>query len=372
MADPAGPYGLALFPFPVLGGRMSAPAETETSKLTAYESEQVRQIAAWKSEPPNPLSELWKLITLPGARLVEKLIPDRVVRAAIEKSYDVSELLAGEQDIQRQAGVKDLSELRDKPLEECDRLARQVGLAAQALAVAEGAATGAGGMLTTLLDVPLLFILALRTIIKTGHCYGYPFHHRRGRHFALGVLIAAISGSLEVRRQRIHRLRELEDLLLEETQEEIVTEELLAFLFQLEVFEEVPGVGALSGAALNLSFLHRVDVTARRVFQERWLRDNGKVSVIEPAAAHPRALAAGWSGALGRAAYTACYGVGFGVALPVCMVEQLLRPRNNAVTRGLREGATAATRAAEQALDRMRGVAPALPSREATPALAPA
>ena len=351
---------------------MSARAETETSKLTAYEAEQVRQIAAWKSEPPNPLSELWRLITMPGTKLVERLTPDTVVRAAIEKSYDVTELLAGVEDIKRRAGVTDLRELREKPLEECDRLAQQVGMAAQAMAVAEGAATGAGGVLTTLLDVPLLFILGLRTIIKIGHCYGYPFEHRKGRHFALGVLVTAISGSLEVRRQRISRLRELEDLLLEETQEDIVAEELLSILFQLEIFEEVPGLGIISGALLNATFLHRMDVTARRVFQERWLRDNDKVTVIEPAEAHPRALVAGFAGALGRAAYAGCYGVGFGVALPVCLVGLVLRPMNNALTRGLRDGATAADQGAERALGWMRGQTLAISRRKDAPAMAPA
>src|SRR5215471_6186258 len=107
---------------------MSTRTNTKKAELTAYEAEQVRQIAAWKSEPPNPLSELWRLITLPGTKLVEKITPDTVVRAAIEKSYDVTELLAGAEDIQRLAGVTDLSELWDKPLEECDRLARQVGM----------------------------------------------------------------------------------------------------------------------------------------------------------------------------------------------------------------------------------------------------
>jgi hypothetical protein len=123
---------------------------------------------------------------------------------------------------------------------------------------------------------------------------------------------------------------------------------------------------------LNATFIHRVDVTARRVFQERWLHDNGKVKVIEPAEAHPRALAAGFAGALGRAAYAACYGVGFGVALPVCLVGLVFRPMNNALTRGLRDGATAADQGAERALDWIRGQAPALTRQKAAPAMAPA
>jgi hypothetical protein len=319
---------------------MKTRAETARAPLTAYESEQVQQIAAWKSRPPNAFSEMWKRMILPGARLVEKLIPDRLVQAAIERSYDMAERLAGQEDIRRRAGVKDLHELRDKPLEECDRLARQVGLSAQTVAIAEGAATGAGGVLTTLVDVPLLFVLALRTILKIGHCYGYPLDHHKGQHFVLGVLLAALSGSLEIRRHRLDRLHELEELLVVEAQEELVTEELLSFLFQLEVFEEVPGVGALSGALLNLAFMHRVDVTAQRVFQEHWLRENGKVGAIAPAPSAERHRATGWAGALGRVAYSGCYGLGFGVALPVYAVATLFRPRDNAAARLGRDGAT--------------------------------
>jgi EcsC protein family len=305
----------------------SARSDSAKTPLTAYEAEQVRQIAAWKSLPPNPLSELWKIVSLPAARALERLIPDQVVRIAIEKAYELSGVLADENDIKRRAGVHDLTELRHRPLEECDRLSKQIGATALAIAAIEGAATGAGGVLTTLIDIPLLFVLALRTIRKVGHCYGYDVDHDRryGREFLLGVLLTATSGSLQTRRERLELLREIEDLLIIEAQEEVVTEEALSFLFQLEVFEETPGVGTLSGALLNVGFVHRVNVTARRVFQEQWLLDNGKVGVIEPAEAHPRLLAAGLAGALHRAVYSGFYCVGFGAALPVWIVASMFR-----------------------------------------------
>ncbi len=305
---------------------MSTQAKTVQAELTAYEAEQIDHIAQWKSEPPNPLSELWKRVTRPGTKAIEKLIPKRILRFSIEKSYDAADLMAGREDIKRRAGIDDLTALQRKRLEECDRLADQVGMSAQALAVVEGAATGAGGVLTTLIDIPLLFVLSLRTIMRIGHCYGYPLEHRKGRHFVLGVLVAAASHSLESRRRRLLRLRELEDLIIEETQEEILGDELLSFLFQLEIFEEVPGVGAISGALLNLAFIRRVDVTAKRVFQERWLQDNSKVVEIAPAPVHERYLSGGLTGALGRAVYSGCYGLGFGVALPVCVMASILRP----------------------------------------------
>ena len=155
-------------------------------QLTAYESDQVAQIAAWKSRPPNPVGEILDRITLPGAKLVEKVIPDATVRVAIEQSFRLAVLLAGKEEIKRRAGVHDLSELRKKPLEDCDRLALQTGVFSQVFSTVQGAVTGAGGALTTLIDIPLLFILSLWTILKIGHCYGYPLDQQRDRHFVLG------------------------------------------------------------------------------------------------------------------------------------------------------------------------------------------
>jgi hypothetical protein len=351
---------------------MNSASHARRSELTAYEMEQVRRIAAWKSEPPNPLSELWKRISMPVASAIEKMVPDRAVRSAVMTAYDASSFLAGQESVKRRAGVRDLAELKHKPLEECDALARGVGASAQTIALIEGAATGAGGVLTTLLDVPLLFVLSLGSIRRIGHCYGYPLESHKDRHFVLGVLVASMAGWLEVRRQRISELHKLEDLLIEETQEDILVDEALSFLFQLEVFEGVPGIGTASGAALNWLFMNRVDKTARMVFQECWLRDNGKVEQIEPAETHARALASGWSGAMTRMAHSGCYCLGFGVTLPVFAVAALFRPMDNAITRGLRDGAAAAVERAGLTAASARGASiPSSEGRKTALALAP-
>ncbi len=264
-----------------------APARVQ---LTAYQSDQIAQIAAWKSRPPNPLSEILDRVTLPTAKLVEKIIPDVAVRFAIERSFELAVLLAGQEEIKRRGGVNDLSDLQKKQLEDCDRLALQTGIFSQVFSTVQGAVTGTGGALTTLIDIPLLFVLSLWTILKIGHCYGYPLDQRRDRHFILGLLITAISETSELRKQRLDDLHELEELLIEETQQEILAEEIMSILFLLEVFDGIPGIGAISGAILNLSFMRRVENTARRVFQERWLKDTGKVRSIAPAPVHGATL----------------------------------------------------------------------------------
>ncbi len=305
-----------------------------TEQLTAYETEQVDAIAHWKSRPINPVAELWNVSVLQAAKLVTLVLPDAMVRSAIESSYRAAQKLARPNGIAKQAGVNDVRGLRKKRLAECDRLAQQVASAARTMATIEGAVTGVGGPLTTFIDVPILFISALRTILQISHCYGYRGDDPRDRYFNLGVLTIATAGSVATRMERLEQLQDLEKLLVEETQVDVIRSELLSFFFQLEIFEDVPGIGIVSGGLLNLAFMHRVDSAARRVFQERWLRDNGKVQAIAPAATPARTLAGGWAGVFGRAAYSACYSVAFGVAVPVFAVASLIRPNGIALANG--------------------------------------
>jgi hypothetical protein len=319
---------------------MSPRSETAQSSLTEYEARQVQEIAAWKARPPNAFAEIFKRFSLAGANLVEKIIPDAFARMAIENCYGTAEFLAGAEDVMREAGVNDLAELRTRPLEDCDGVALRVGAVANFWATVEGAATGAGGVFTTILDIPLLFVLSVRTILKIGHAYGYPLDRKSDESFVMGVMVTALAGSLVTKQERLGDLREIEELLIEETQEEIVAEEALSLLLQLEVFEGIPAIGTISGAFLNFTYMRRVDTTARRVFQERWLRDNGKVDDIEPMAAHALHLVAGWPGTGLRAVYSTSYGLAFAAALPVCTIASLVQsvrgPMRDALGNALR------------------------------------
>jgi hypothetical protein len=151
---------------------MAKKAEQQEKKLTDYEARQVEKIASWRAAYPNPFGELFRRAAQPVAKAVEVVVPDAIALGAINAAYVATHLISTGADIKVQAGVDDISELRHKPMEVCDRLSRRVGTIAQGVATVEGALTGAGGVWTTLLDVPLLFTLCLRTIIKNGHCYG--------------------------------------------------------------------------------------------------------------------------------------------------------------------------------------------------------
>jgi EcsC protein family len=295
--------------------------------LTNYEQGQVEKIASWKASNPNPFGELLHRVTKPVAKFVELIIPDAVALSAIEAVYKASELAASQRDIKLSAGVSDLSELRQKPLQVCDDLSRRVGTLGQGVAMLEGALTGAGGVWTTLLDIPLLYAVCIGTIIKVGHCYGYALDRPTDKAWVLGALTVALSDSRENRTELMVNLRTIEDLLLEDIQEDIVVEATASLLTQVEIFEDIPLFGAAGGSFLNLWVAHRADVTARYLFQERWLRDNGKIDNIEPARIG-RGLAAmnGWKGALARAGYSSLYGLSFGAALPIQLALAFFAP----------------------------------------------
>jgi hypothetical protein len=104
-----------------------------SKKLNVYESRQVEQIAAWKAEFPNPIGELFRAAAQPLAKAVEYIIPDTVALLAIESTYRTAELAATANDIKAQAGVTELSALRQRPLELCDKLSRRVGTIAQVI-----------------------------------------------------------------------------------------------------------------------------------------------------------------------------------------------------------------------------------------------
>ena len=76
------------------GALMRQQVEVSNSKLTRHEAEQIRQIAIWKSEPPNPFDEICRMITLPWARFLERIVPDWLVVKLITWSYAAARALA--------------------------------------------------------------------------------------------------------------------------------------------------------------------------------------------------------------------------------------------------------------------------------------
>ena len=93
--------------------------------------------------------------------------------ASFTAAYATADWLASPDWVLKKAHVAHVDELHAKPLEDCDRLAAQVGFGSQAIALVDGVVTGAGGFVLAAADVGALTIVALRAICRVGQCYGY-------------------------------------------------------------------------------------------------------------------------------------------------------------------------------------------------------
>lgn len=254
------------------------------SPLTDYESRVVAEIAAWKAEKPGLYTRVTSRLTKPFAWALRHVIPEVAARKAIETAYATSDWLASPDEMIKKGGVTALNELQHKSLELSDSLADQIATGSQAVAAADGAVTGVGGFLLAAADVGALAVVALRAIHRTGHCYGYPLDQPQDRAWVLGILMVVGTKSSTERLELLGKLRHIETWVLAETVEALAMERLSRQFVELASLGAVPGIGAVIGTGTNVIFIRHVLKAARCVFEERWLRGNGKTDWIAPAA----------------------------------------------------------------------------------------
>ena len=311
--------------------------------MTPYETRMLKRIRAWQAAPPGwgarllakPRGKLAELVqdivpvgalraALTGAdRLGRKLSDERSIlrqagvvslaelrkqplqvcdRLALSVGRRASALggatgadrlgrkLSDERSILRQAGVASLAEMREQPLQACDRLALSVGRRAAALGGAAGAVFGVTGAAGLVIDVPALLTLALSTVHRTGYCYGERPAADEERRLGIAVFAVVSANSADEKLAALNALKaesELFDAAWRDGVEQITERELAkeAAVYSVQnlarsigvnlgkrkAAEAIPVIGAVVGGLVNASYLADVAQTARYVFAERWL-----------------------------------------------------------------------------------------------------
>jgi len=263
--------------------------------LNEYENKQVELIKDWEQQVPGVVSKGVGLLAKPAVWLVQKVVPQSAIKAALNAANGAGKKLADESDILRDGNVATIEALRSRSLETSDRLANEVHNWAIGMATAEGGAAGVTGVAGIAVDVPAILTLALRTIHKIGLCYGYRADTKEEQDFVLSILSAAGSNSQKEKTQALLALKTIEVVVQKQTWKEIerragqqagkelgiiaiknLCKQLGINLTKRKALQVIPGVGAAVGAAVNADFLRDVGYAARRVYQKRWLEENGK------------------------------------------------------------------------------------------------
>ncbi len=332
--------------------------------LSDYEAEQVRQISLWKSERPSLFMDAYRGLSRPISRLVARVVPKGMVHKALAEVEAVAEKADTVGDFLVRAGASSVGDLLDRPLEECDQLAMTFSARSEHLALLEGvvpaaggvAIPGVGGAVTSIVETPLLLTATLRAVRRIGHCYGFPLDSDADRRFVLAILDVANEDDPPGSDEERLGLWSPEGPYGASADGRRPGDDVEGAMIDDLPLQAIPFLGDAANLVLDYAFVRRADDTARRVFQERWLRANGKVESIPPAPGfRRRSSVEGLARAGSELAYAGAYGVAFGVTFPASLAGAALAsvaPR--AALKGLRDGASAAGRDARDVAEGFR------------------
>ncbi len=264
-------------------------------KCSEYENDQIQAIIEWRKKEPSVVSQGLGIVSTPLAFITKKLIPESAMKAVLNGANSAGEFLADESDICRDGKVTDIEELRHKNLQLSDQLADEVHNWAIAAAATEGGVAGATGVVGIAADIPAVLTLALRTIHKIGLCYGYRANTKQEKDFVLEILSAAGSNSQAEKNEALVALKAMQVVIqkqswkaIEEKAAQAMGKEAAVIAIKnlckqlginftkRKAMQVIPIVGGAIGAAVNADFIRDVGYASRRIYQQRWLDDNGK------------------------------------------------------------------------------------------------
>ena len=189
-------------------------------------------------------------------------------------------------------------------------------------------------------------------------CYGFELDGLKDETLVMAIIGLSLLHEPEERLRAMRLIRELEEgacprededrletLAESKLEDEIgdgLVKEIGTTLIEEKIGEGIPLLGAALGVVLDNAFLTGVEEAARVTFQERWLREHGKVDEIAPAP-DPAEKKVSLESRITQAAYSTSYAVSFGVVFPAALLAQagasaLPAPASD----GLKQGACSA------------------------------
>jgi hypothetical protein len=142
-------------------------------------------------------------------------------------------------------------------------------------AAAEGAITGAGGILLGLADFPLWLTLKMKMLFEIAAAYGFSVSRFQERIFLLYIF--ELTFSSQQNRNKIYKIienwKEVEATLPSDINQfdwRSFQQEYRDFIDIAKLLQLVPGIGAPVGAIVNHRLTNKLGETAMNAFRMRW------------------------------------------------------------------------------------------------------
>lgn len=243
----------------------------------AYEHQAKQSLEIWKQKIQRRPG-LFGGISRSLQQRINRLIPE-AAHKAITAAFKVStEFLLKGSDFFTSAPLKDAS------LEERERQVRTQIDRYKYVATAEGALTGAGGILLGLADLPLWLSIKIKMLSHVAALYGFDPGDFRERLYILYVLSLGFS-SRKHKRQVYRIIAQWHDHIpvMAKGEEDFdwrsFQQEYRDYLDIAKLLQLVPGIGAAVGAVVNNHLTERLGETAIQAYRLRWFAERGLASV---------------------------------------------------------------------------------------------
>ncbi|MDQ1912269.1 EcsC family protein [Paenibacillus sp. GD4] len=243
-------------------------------RLTVYEQQILKQLSLWEHEllrPPGFLEMTSKAVST----RINKVIPEKVhetitgaVKGIVQTSLFSMDYIPKSEPL-REGSLA----IRDKRAEELISLYKKI-------AAAEGAGTGAGGILLGLADFPILIGIKMKLLFELSHVYGHSTRDYRERLYLLNVFQVAFSSQSKKAEmlRHIHDWPETSaslpsaDSYVHHIDWRQLQQEYRDTIDFRKMLQLVPGIGAVVGAWANYGLLDELGQTGMNCFRLRWLQ----------------------------------------------------------------------------------------------------
>lgn len=150
------------------------------------------------------------------------------------------------------------------------------------IAAAEGAGTGAGGIVLGIADFPVLIVIKMKFLFELAHVYGFSTYDYTERLYLLYVFQLAFS-SQEKRPVLFYELQHWQEVVarfpeersLEQINWEQFQQEYRDAIDFRKMLQMIPGLGAVIGAWANYGLLDDLGETAINCYRLRILKEGG-------------------------------------------------------------------------------------------------
>ena len=240
--------------------------------MESYDERVKQELDAWSREMMRKPNLTDRLSSNVQAKINSK-IPEKVHRGISRTFKEVVEaVLKGSAFITEKP-------LADAPIQTRDLLAEDKITVYKNTAAAEGALTGAGGILLGLADLPLWLSIKMKMLAAIAAVYGYDLRDYRERVYLLHIFQLTFSS-------KQHRRKIFMNVADWNTYSKTLPSDMNKFdwrSFQQEyrdfidiakLLQLIPGVGAAVGAYVNHKYTQKLGQTAINAYRLRWANTN--------------------------------------------------------------------------------------------------